>query len=80
MILTGEIKVMAEKPLPVQVGAPQIPHELTWNRNKVSTVRGRGLTAWTTLGISRSTVRLHKIQNSISCCTVHSVTCLNSKV
>jgi hypothetical protein len=39
-----QMEVLADKRVPVALGAPQIPHVLTWDRNGVSAVRGRGLT------------------------------------
>jgi hypothetical protein len=45
MILTGETEELGEKPVPVSLCPPQIPHGLTRARTRDSTVRGRRLTA-----------------------------------
>jgi hypothetical protein len=47
-ILTGETEELGEKPVPVPLCPPQIPHGLTRARTRASAVRGRRLTAWTT--------------------------------
>jgi hypothetical protein len=39
-------EVLAEKPAPVPLCPPQIPHGLTWDRTRASAVGGRWLTAW----------------------------------
>jgi hypothetical protein len=45
-ILTGKTEELGEKPVPVPLCPPQIPHELTRARTRSSAVRGRRLTAW----------------------------------
>jgi hypothetical protein len=42
----GKTKELEEKPVPVLLCLPQIPHELTRERTRASAVRGRRLTAW----------------------------------
>jgi hypothetical protein len=42
----GKPKYSGEKPVPVPLCPPQIPHGLTWDRTRASAVRGRRLTAW----------------------------------
>jgi hypothetical protein len=42
---TGEIKLTGEKPVPVPLCPPQIPHGLTRDRTWASAVRGWRLTA-----------------------------------
>jgi hypothetical protein len=42
----GETEVLGEKPVPVPLCPPQIPHGLTWDRTLASAVGGRRLTAW----------------------------------
>jgi hypothetical protein len=39
-------EVLGEKPVPVSLCPPQIPHRLTRDRTRASAVRGRQLTAW----------------------------------
>jgi hypothetical protein len=46
MILTGKIKVLGEKSVPVPLCPPQIPHGPTRNWTQASAVRCRRLTAW----------------------------------
>jgi hypothetical protein len=46
MILTRKTKELGEKPVPVPLSPPQIPHGLTWTRSRASAVRSRGLTPW----------------------------------
>jgi hypothetical protein len=43
MILTGETEELGEKPVPVRLCPPQIPHGLTRARTRASVVRGRRL-------------------------------------
>ena len=45
MKLTGKTEVLGEKPVPVPLCTPQIPHGLTQDRTRASVVRGRQLTA-----------------------------------
>jgi hypothetical protein len=45
-ILTGENEELGEKPVPVPLFPPQIPHGLSRARKRASAVRGRRLTAW----------------------------------
>jgi hypothetical protein len=42
----GKTEVLGEKPVPVPLCPPQIPHKLTWDRTRASAVRGQRLTAW----------------------------------
>jgi hypothetical protein len=42
----NETEVLGEKPVPVPLYPPQIPHELTRDRTRASPVGGRRLTAW----------------------------------
>jgi hypothetical protein len=44
MILTGETEEIVEKPVPVPLYSPQIPHGLTRARTRDSAVRGQRLT------------------------------------
>jgi hypothetical protein len=44
MILTGESEKLGEKPVPVPLCPPQIPHGLTRARTRDSAVRTRRLT------------------------------------
>jgi hypothetical protein len=37
----GKTDVFVEKPVPVPLCPPQIPHVLTWGRNRASAVKGR---------------------------------------
>jgi len=46
MILTGETQELGEKPVPVPLRPPQIPHRLIRVRTRASAVTGRWLTAW----------------------------------
>jgi hypothetical protein len=46
MILTGETEELGEKPVPVTLCPPQIPHGLTQAQTWASAVRGRRLTTW----------------------------------
>jgi hypothetical protein len=46
MILAGETEELGEKPVPVPLCPPQIPHGLTWARTRASAVRSRRLTTW----------------------------------
>jgi hypothetical protein len=45
IILTGKPYYSREKPVPVPLYPPQIPHRLTWARTWASAVEGRQLTA-----------------------------------
>jgi hypothetical protein len=42
----GKTEVLGEKPVPVPLCPPQIPHGLIRDRTRASAVRGRRLTAW----------------------------------
>jgi hypothetical protein len=42
----GKTEVLGEKPVPVPLCPPQIPHGLTWDQTGASAVGGRRLTAW----------------------------------
>jgi hypothetical protein len=42
----GENEELGEKPVPVSLCSPQIPHALTRARNRASAVRSRRLTTW----------------------------------
>jgi hypothetical protein len=42
----GKTEVLGEKPVPVPLCPPQIPHGLTRDRTRASAVGGRRLTAW----------------------------------
>jgi hypothetical protein len=42
----GKTEVLGEKPVPVPLCLPQIPHGLTRDRTRASAVGGRRLTAW----------------------------------
>jgi len=48
MILTGENRILADKPVQVPLFPPQILRGLTWNRTGTSVFRGRRLTDWDT--------------------------------
>jgi hypothetical protein len=48
MILTGENRILADKPVQVPLWPPKILHGLTWNRTGTSALRGRRLTDWDT--------------------------------
>jgi hypothetical protein len=43
--LAAEIEVLGEKPAPVPLYPPQIPHYLTWARTRAAVVGSRPLTA-----------------------------------
>jgi hypothetical protein len=45
-ILTGKTEELGDKPVPVPLYPPQIPHGLTWARTRASAVRSRRLTTW----------------------------------
>jgi hypothetical protein len=45
MVLTGEMKELGEKPVPVPLCPPQTPHGLTQVQTRASMVRGWRLTA-----------------------------------
>jgi hypothetical protein len=45
MKLTGETEELGEKPVPVPLCPPQIPHGLNRDRTRASAVGGRRLTA-----------------------------------
>jgi hypothetical protein len=45
--LADESEALWENLLPVPLFPPGNPHELTWGRNRVTTVGSRSLTAWT---------------------------------
>jgi hypothetical protein len=45
-ILTGETRGTREKPAPVSLCPPQIPHGLTRARTRASPMKGRRLTTW----------------------------------
>jgi hypothetical protein len=42
----GKTEVLGEKPVPVPLCPPQIPHRLTRDRTRAFAVGGRRLTAW----------------------------------
>jgi hypothetical protein len=68
----GKTEVLGEKPVPVPLCPPQIPHGLTRDQTRASVVRGWRLTAW---AIARPNVTLSLMQSesfSIShqCCWV----------
>jgi hypothetical protein len=42
----GKTEILRDKPVPVSLCPPQIPHGLTWDRTRASTVGDRWLTAW----------------------------------
>jgi hypothetical protein len=42
----GKPEELGEKPVPVSLCPPQIPHGLTWDRTRAFAVGGRRLTAW----------------------------------
>jgi hypothetical protein len=42
----GKTEVLGEKPVPVSLCPPQIPHGLTRDQIRATAVRGRRLTAW----------------------------------
>jgi hypothetical protein len=44
----GKTEILGEKPVPVPLCPPHIPHGLTRHRTQSSAVRGRRLTAWAT--------------------------------
>jgi hypothetical protein len=41
----GKTEELGEKPVPVTLSPPQIPHGLIWDRTRASAVGGRRLTA-----------------------------------
>jgi hypothetical protein len=43
----GKTEILGEKPVPMPLCPPQIPHGLTRDRTRARAVRGRRLTAWT---------------------------------
>jgi len=48
MILTGENRILADKPVQASLLPPQILQRLTWNRTGTSGFRSRRLTDWDT--------------------------------
>jgi hypothetical protein len=44
-LIITETEKRAEKPIPVSVYSPQIPHALLWDRTRTSAVRSLRLTA-----------------------------------
>ena len=50
MKLTGETEVLGEKPVPVPLCPPQIPHGPIRDQTRASAVRGRRLAAWAMAG------------------------------
>jgi hypothetical protein len=44
MLLAGEHQLLGEKPLPLLLCPPQIPHELVWDPTWAFVMTGRGLT------------------------------------
>jgi hypothetical protein len=46
MILTGKTEELGEKPVPVPLSPPQIPHGLTQVQTRSSALKGQQLTTW----------------------------------
>jgi hypothetical protein len=65
----GKTEVLGEKPVPVPLCPPQIPHGLTRDRTRASTVRVRRLTACAIITL------LSKIQINQSV-NIHYLTCI----
>jgi hypothetical protein len=59
-LLDREAEVLAQKPAPVQLCPPQIPHDVTRTRTQAAAVRSRQLTAWATAQ-HISYLRIHSI-------------------
>jgi hypothetical protein len=57
-----------EKPIPVPLCPPQIPHRLTRARTRTSTVRGRWLTAWAMVRPSDTDVSAARNQRRTQYC------------
>jgi hypothetical protein len=64
----GKTEELGEKPVPMPLCPPQIPHGLTRSRTRASAVRGRRLTTWGTacqcrklVSVSISTVTVIKV-------------------
>jgi hypothetical protein len=60
----GKIEVLGEKPVPVSLFPPQIPHGQTRDRTRASAVRDRRLTAW---AMTRPNFILTVLQITCSC-------------
>jgi hypothetical protein len=60
----GKTEVPGEKPVPVPLCPPQIPHGPTLDRTRVSAMRGRRLTAW---AMARPYFNLKQIKNFLHC-------------
>jgi hypothetical protein len=58
----AKTEVFGEKPVPVPLCSPQIPHGLTRDLTRASAVRGRRLTAW---AMARPSIRLIKFRSQI---------------
>jgi hypothetical protein len=65
MILTGKDEEFGEKPVPVPLLLPQIPHGLTQAWTRSSAVRGRRLTVWDTERPSK--LHINIIKESVFC-------------
>jgi hypothetical protein len=61
MILAGETEERGEKPVPVPLYLPQIPHGLNRERTRASAVRDRRLTAW---DMARPTNKVNKASSN----------------
>jgi hypothetical protein len=63
----GKTEVLGEKPVPVPLCPPQIPHALTSGRTRASAVGGRRLTAWAMARLSplvnwcNTRFKIHKV-------------------
>jgi hypothetical protein len=74
MILTRQIEVLGDTPVPLPLRAQQISHRLTWDRTRASAVRGRRLTA---CAMANFNVRLIQLRTEPTprVITVHTATC-----
>jgi hypothetical protein len=74
----GKTEELGDKPVPVPLRSPQIPHEMTRARTRASAVRGRLLIAWAMARPRRSHRILQRRRRIASSCL--QVTCINSEV
>jgi hypothetical protein len=72
MILTGENEELGEKPVPVPLCPPQIPHGLARERTRASAVTDRRLTI-TQVYLSHGTAALINLQALLLYLVQHSV-------
>jgi hypothetical protein len=76
----GKTEVLGEKPVPVPLCPPQIPHGLTRDRTRASAVRGRRLTAWAMARPFLNTVLSAPLSNTHSFCFEHPQLLLRDEV